>query len=192
MPSESKPVFGVNKATSELSNEVKTEVDWECPTCSMRNGKDNRNCSESPLSEKGQISELKNLFAPSVGSWECPTCLIRNEATVQQCPACTTMKPSNNGNDSVSTSLPFQSMFSTPLSSGFKFGVTSQTPTTFQDVSADRSQYFTPSGSFTFGKQGDTTNDEKDSSSSIPPSFHLDDKTRPKSPESPSKETTTV
>lgn len=124
----------------------KSDNEWECETCMIRNKDTSDKCvacetpkpgsRSEPLSQDNVSKVLENkeektnlgfgsMFAKAKGEWECATCLVRNNSDTSKCVSCETPKP---GAVAVSQAITGNFRFGvntndSSTSSTFKFGV---------------------------------------------------------------------
>ncbi|XP_015275196.1 PREDICTED: E3 SUMO-protein ligase RanBP2 isoform X1 [Gekko japonicus] len=134
---------------------AKTENQWECRVCCVRNEASVSHCSgcknpsgtNAPVfgpqatfkfgqtdTPKVQQSDFGAAFLKKEGEWDCSTCLVRNKASSATCAACQTPNPCSNAlclpADTVPPTFGFKSKLSEPtkgpLGTGFKSNISEQ------------------------------------------------------------------
>ncbi|XP_068214958.1 nuclear pore complex protein Nup153-like isoform X2 [Palaemon carinicauda] len=147
----------------------KSDNEWECEMCMVRNKDTSNKCVACETPKPGSKSELSSqdnsskvlenkeektnlgfgsMFAKAKGEWECATCLVRNNSDASKCISCETPKP---GAVAVSQAI----------TGNFRFGVNtndSSTSSTFK-FGVSNSQSEVKSSGFSFGVSAKNTNE---------------------------------
>lgn len=157
-PIESAVAFRPNTESAQSTFgpiSAKTENQWECRVCSVRNeanvphctGCKNPNGTNAPVfgpqaafkfgqtdTPKVQQSDFGAAFVKKEGEWDCSTCLVRNKASSATCAACQAPNPCSDApclpDNSVPPAFGFKSKLSEPtkgpLGTGFKSNISEQ------------------------------------------------------------------
>ncbi|XP_060089748.1 E3 SUMO-protein ligase RanBP2-like isoform X1 [Heteronotia binoei] len=150
---------------------TKTENQWECRVCSVKNETNVSHCTgcknpsgmDAPVfgpqatfkfgqadTPKLQQSDFGAAFLKKEGEWDCSTCLVRNKASSATCAACQAPNPCNGAlclpANTVPPTFGFKSKLSEPtkgpLGTGFKSNISEQSFKFGHPVEQDKSSSF--------------------------------------------------